>query len=150
MLAFTSANGTNNLKSHIQSCAKAKGEANVLNQATVHQFYSSSKKINVPARVKSSIAQACVECSALDGRAFETIAGTGLQNLAQALFNAGRLCSTSSKQIKDILPHPTTVREKNLNEFHDFNLSSLDFRLVRMSKESMNSRRHNLFRFVKI
>jgi len=33
-------------------------------------------------QLKSSVAQACAEFSALDGRTFETMRGNGFQNLA--------------------------------------------------------------------
>jgi hypothetical protein len=111
LLAFTSANGTNNLKCHLKACTKTEIISDDLNQTTVHEFFSSSKKIKIPERLKSSVAQACAEFSALDGRAFETMKGEGFQNLAQILFDTGRSYATSSIQIKDITPHPTTVRK---------------------------------------
>jgi hypothetical protein len=110
ILAFTSANGTNNLKTHLSHCKKIKTESNDLNQTPVHAFYSSSKHIEIPKKIKLSVTQACAEYAALDGRAFESIKGEGFQGLAQILFDSGRLLHKSHIQVKDLLPHPTTVR----------------------------------------
>lgn len=111
ILAFTSANGTNNLKSHLKSCSKATATypSAPFEQKTIHSFYSSSKPVKISKTIRTSVMQACSEFAALDGRAFATMKGTGFQNLAQVLFDAGRSLSNSSIQIEDILPHPTTV-----------------------------------------
>jgi hypothetical protein len=61
-------------------------------------------------KIKFFVTEACAEFCALDGRAFDVMKGVGFQNLAQVLFNAGRNTGRSSIEIKDILPHPTTVR----------------------------------------
>ena len=39
LLAFTSVNGTNNLKTHLKSCSTIKTKPNGLNQTTVHEFF---------------------------------------------------------------------------------------------------------------
>ena len=39
LLAFTSVNGTNNLKTHLKSCSTIKTKPNDLNQTTVHEFF---------------------------------------------------------------------------------------------------------------
>ncbi|CAF1542534.1 unnamed protein product [Adineta ricciae] len=109
ILAFTSANGTNNLKSHLASCSKTETNISDLYQTTVRDFYSSSKPLKIPNKIKLSVTQACAEFSALDGRAFATMKGSGFQTLAHVLFDAGRLLQNSSVQIEDILPHPTTI-----------------------------------------
>ncbi len=111
LLAYQSMNGTNNLKSHLKSCAKEQLKEDDLHQTNVHSFYSSTKKVKIPNKVKLTVLEACVEFSALDGRAFETINGTGFQKLAQVLLDAGRLCNNSSISAKDVLPHATTVRD---------------------------------------
>ncbi|CAF1365939.1 unnamed protein product [Rotaria sordida] len=72
-------------------------------------FIQLQKKINIPKRIRLSVAQACAEFSALDGRAFQAMKGNGFQNLAQVLFDAGRSYNNSSIQVQDILPHPTTI-----------------------------------------
>jgi hypothetical protein len=110
ILALTSANGTNNLKTHLSCCTKIKTKSNDLNKKTVHAFYSSSKHRDIPKKIKLSITQACTEYAALDGRAFESMQGEGFQNLAQVLFDSGRLLHKSHIQVEDLLPHPTTVR----------------------------------------
>ena len=109
ILAYASSSGTNNLKTHLTSCSQTK--TNALNQTTVHDYYLSSKEIKIPTKIKLSVIQACAEFSTLDGRAFETMAGKGFQNLAQVLFDAGRSLKNSSIQIQNILSHPTIVRK---------------------------------------
>jgi hypothetical protein len=110
LLLFISANGTNNLRSHFKSCTKKDKDTNFVNQQTVHDFYSSSNQVQVPKQIKLSVTQACAEFCALDARAFAIVQCDGFHNLANALFVAGRRCHKSSIQIKDILPHSTTVR----------------------------------------
>jgi hypothetical protein len=48
--------------------------------------------------MKLSITQACTEFCALDARAFAVMKGDGFQNLAKAIFEAGR---SSLSQIID-------------------------------------------------
>jgi hypothetical protein len=110
LLSFISANGTNNLRSHFNSCKKTEENAHIVQQKTVHDFYSSSTHMQIPKQMKLSITQACTEFCALDARAFTVMKGDGFQNLAKAIFEAGRRCHKSSIDIKDIIPHPTTVR----------------------------------------
>jgi hypothetical protein len=55
-----------------------------------------------------------MEFCALDGRVFEIMKGGGFQNLAKSLFDAGRYVHKSSIEIKDLLPHPATVRKKTI------------------------------------
>jgi hypothetical protein len=89
-------------------------KANDLNQTTAHNYYCSPKR-KISKRLILSVIQACTEFSALDGRTFEVMKGDGFQNIAHVLFNVGRLCAHSSIKIKDILPHPTTVRKTSIS-----------------------------------
>jgi hypothetical protein len=109
LLLYSSLNGTNSLRTHFKSCAKT-DKSNFLCQKTVRDFYFSSKQSSIPKRIKFSITKACTEFCALDGRAFDVMAGDGFQNLAKALFDAGQTINKSTIEIKDLLPHPTTVR----------------------------------------
>jgi hypothetical protein len=59
-------------------------------------------------KIKLSITQACAEFCA-----FDVMKGHGFQNLAKSIFDTGRFIQKSSIQIKDLLPHPTTVRMIN-------------------------------------
>ncbi|CAF3814892.1 unnamed protein product [Rotaria sp. Silwood1] len=45
---------------------------------------------------------------ALGARAFDVVEGDGFKNLAKILFGVGRCSNTSSIEITDLLPHPTT------------------------------------------
>ena len=95
------------MKTHLNCCSKVKIKEDDLNQTIVHDFYSVSKRVNIPKKIKLAVARASAEFSALDGRAFETITGDGFHNLAQVLFEAGRSFAKSSIQVPDLLPHPT-------------------------------------------
>ena len=53
LLAFISINGINNLKYYLNYCSKIKTQLDDLNQTTVHDFYSSTKKSK---KIKLSIA----------------------------------------------------------------------------------------------
>ena len=110
LLAYTSANGTKNMKCNLNSCIKTAVKSNNLNQTTIQNFYSSSNPIEVPKKIKMSVTRACVEFVALDARAFETIKGSGFLELAQVLFDAGRSLPKSRIQMSDLLPNPTTVK----------------------------------------
>lgn len=129
ILVFTSANGTNNLKSHLKSCSKSISICNrsPYSQTTIQEFYSPSKPIQISKKIKSAVLEACTEFAALDGRAFATMKGNGFQSLAQVLFDAGRLLHRSSVQIENILPHPTTVIRTS------FSKNLILFRLVSLS-----------------
>jgi hypothetical protein len=112
LLFVTSTSGTNTLKFHANSCAQRKDKSMGSQQQAVHDFYSSSKPTPIPTKLKSRVTEACTEFCALDGRAFDVITDDGFQNLAKVLFNAGRSMYKSSIEIKELLPHSTTVRKK--------------------------------------
>ena len=91
LLAFISANGTKTMKTHLIACRKPSDDTENNNQKSIKEFYSSSSRTNVPKRMKSSLATACAEFAALDGRAFETMSGQGFLILANHLLNVGRV-----------------------------------------------------------
>jgi hypothetical protein len=108
-LLYSSLNGTNNLRTHLIHVQKKKSQV-FFYQKTVHDFYSSSKQSFLPRKIKLSIAEACTEFYALDGRAFDVMKGDGFQSLTKSLLDASRTTSKLSIEIKDLLLHPTTVR----------------------------------------
>ena len=111
LLAYTSANGTKNMKTHLSSCTKSIVKTIDENQKSVKEFYSSSTTTVIPKRIKSSVIMTCAKFAALDGRAFDTMSGTGFLNLAKQLLDADRLLGNSSTvKIEDLIPHSTTVR----------------------------------------
>ncbi|CAF1549091.1 unnamed protein product [Adineta ricciae] len=97
LLVYTSANGTNNMKTHLKSCSTTK--VSNLNQKKVHELFSPKKTLKVRRKIRLSVIQACTEFSALDGRPFEVINGNGFKTLAQALLDAGRSLNNSSVQV---------------------------------------------------
>ena len=80
-------------------------------QQAVRGFYSSSKTTPIPSKLKLRVTQACTEFCAVDGRAFDVITDDGFQNLAKVLFDASHSLYKSSIEIKELLPHSTTVRK---------------------------------------
>ena len=130
LLLRSSSNGTNNLRTHYNSCEKV-DKSNSLHQKTVRDFYVSSKQSYVPKGIKSSITEACTEFCVLDGRAFEVTAGDGFRTLAKVLFDAGQTMNRSTIEIEDLLPHPNTVRI--IKRFVQSNLIS-DFSSMQISK----------------
>ena len=110
LLISMSINGTNNLRTHFIACTKKKDGEHFVNQRSVHEFYSSSRQSVIRRHVKLAITKACTEFCALDGRAFALIEGDGFEKLAKALLDTGRSLHKSSFTVKDLLPHPTTVR----------------------------------------
>lgn len=110
LLFVTSTSGTNTLKSHFNSCTQQKDKSPGGHQQTVRDFYASSKQKPIPTKLKLRVTEACVEFCAIDGRAFDVITNDGFQNLANALYNAGRSMYKSSILIKELLPTSRTVR----------------------------------------
>ena len=73
-----------------------KTKLNDIIQKTVHDYYSSPIRIQIPKTTHLSITKACSEFCTLDSRAFEIIKDTKSQNLAQKLFDADRSFDRSS------------------------------------------------------
>ncbi|CAF5137493.1 unnamed protein product, partial [Rotaria sp. Silwood1] len=55
---------------------------------------------------------------ALGARVFDVVKGDGFINLAKTLFGVGRGSNTSSIEITDLLPHPTTI-SRNITRFYE-------------------------------
>ncbi|CAF4515924.1 unnamed protein product [Rotaria sp. Silwood2] len=91
-------------------------------QQTVRDFYSSSKTTPIPSKLKLRVTQACTEFCAVDGRAFDVITDDGFQNLAKVLFDAGRSLYKSSIEIKELLPHSTTVSRNVTRLYEEYKL----------------------------
>ncbi|CAF3815864.1 unnamed protein product, partial [Rotaria sp. Silwood1] len=87
---------------------------------------------------------------ALGARAFDVVKADGFKNLAKILFGVGRCSNTSSIEITDLLPHPTTLQHafqsdqihlnKNIIEKVDCELVQNSFNQV---KKVVSSVRHS-------
>ncbi|CAF4709010.1 unnamed protein product, partial [Rotaria sp. Silwood2] len=55
---------------------------------------------------------------ALGTRTFDVVKGDGFKNLAKTSFGVGRGSNTSSIEITDLLPHPTTI-SRNITRLYD-------------------------------
>ena len=86
-----------------------KNKLNSGNQKSVRDFYLASNHAEIPKETKSIVIQACTEFCALDTRAFDLITGVGFQNLAKVIFDVGRKHYKSNMNMKELIPHPTTV-----------------------------------------
>jgi hypothetical protein len=113
LLSYSSINGINNLRSHFNSCTN-KDKAGLVCQKTVHDYYSSSKQSTISKKIKLSVTRACSEFCALDGRAFDVMRGDGFQGLVKVLLDAGQSLGKSQFDTKELIPHPTTVKNKDL------------------------------------
>ena len=91
LLAYTSTNGTKNMKTHLHSCSKSFVKGTDGNQKSIKEFCSPPASTVIPKRIKASIATACAEFAALDGRASNTMSGIGFLDLAKQLLHAGRV-----------------------------------------------------------
>jgi hypothetical protein len=77
-------------------------------QRTISSYCQQSSSSKECPLIQKRIIEACVEYCAVDGRSFESVAGTGFLNLAKQLINAGATLGTSVV-VSELLPHPTTV-----------------------------------------
>lgn len=95
--------GTSHLRRHADTCnTSAKSTS-----TSITNFFKSS---GVPLSVKQAITDKCVEFVCKDIRPFEIIAGDGFKSLAQSLISVG--IKYGQVDIKDVLPHPSTVSRK--------------------------------------
>ena len=96
--------GTSHLRRHADACCCSTSQ--VATRGIAGYFKSPS----VPSSVKSDITVKCVEFICKDIRPFETVAGAGFVQLAQAFVNIG--AKYGQIAINDVIPHPTTVLRK--------------------------------------
>ncbi|CAF3950481.1 unnamed protein product [Rotaria sp. Silwood2] len=96
VLKWTSENGTRVMSHH--SCVK-----------------QASTSTECPL-IRKRITEACVEFCAVDGRSFESVAGTGFINLAKQLISAGAILGTSIN-VNELLPNPSTI-SRNVEPFY--------------------------------
>ncbi len=83
--------GTSSLQRHTdRGCTRSTAAANVSSykQTSVSDYLSPPAK-SVPASVRSSLTEKCVEFCCRDIRSFHTVAGRGFVDLAQDLINVG-------------------------------------------------------------
>ncbi|CAF1283129.1 unnamed protein product [Rotaria magnacalcarata] len=118
LLAYRQKDGTASLAKHKRSCQTTDNDIdtdnnstkNLAKQTQVTEYYSSKKSHIVPKIIREKVKTACTEFTALDSRAFETVAGDGFIKMAQSIFDAGRHFSpTSSISVKEIIPAPVTI-----------------------------------------
>lgn len=107
VLKWTSENGTRVMNHH--KCIKSKSLSSTpTRQRTISSYCQQPSLSKECSSIKKRILDACVEYCALDGRSFESVAGTGFINLAKQLVCAGAILGTSIGA-DELLPHPTTV-----------------------------------------
>lgn len=74
------------------------------------EYFSASKRTDVPKKIRENVKMACTAFIALDSRPFELIAGDGCMNMAQSIFDAGKHFSVSSNvNFEQLIPSPITV-----------------------------------------
>ncbi|CAF3885120.1 unnamed protein product, partial [Rotaria sp. Silwood1] len=63
---------------------------------------------------------------ALGARVFDVVKGDGFINLAKTLFGVGRGSNTSSIEITDLLPHPTTISRNITRLYEEYKIQLID------------------------
>ncbi|CAF4055111.1 unnamed protein product [Rotaria sp. Silwood1] len=107
VLKWISDNGTRVMSHH--NCEKAKRVPNSSHrQRTISSFCQKASVSPECRLVRKRITEACVEYCAVDGRPFESVAGSGFLSLAKQLICAGATLGTSISA-SELLPHPSTV-----------------------------------------
>lgn len=107
ILKWTSTNGTRVMSHH--NCSKNKSTPiHSPRQRTISSYCQSPSLSSEYPVFQKRIIDACVEFCALDGRPFESVAGTGFINLTKQLVSVGASLGTSIGTTK-LLPHPSTV-----------------------------------------
>ncbi len=104
--------GTSSLQRHTdRGCTRSTAAANVSSykQTSVSDYLSPPAK-SVPASVRSSLTEKCVEFCCRDIRSFHTVAGRGFVDLAQDLINVGATYGRVSAE--SVLPDPTTISRR--------------------------------------
>ncbi|CAF3656976.1 unnamed protein product [Rotaria socialis] len=128
LLAYRSRDGTASLAKHKRSWQATDHASDTDNtsakdlvkQTQVTEYYSSKKSHSVPKIIREKVKIACTEFTALDSRAFETVAGDGFLKMIQSIFDAGRYFSpTSNVSVKDIIPSPITIN-RHIDQTCDF------------------------------
>ncbi|CAF5222192.1 unnamed protein product, partial [Rotaria magnacalcarata] len=117
LLAYRSRDDTASLAKHKRSCQTTDHASDTDNTSVKHlvkqtqvaEYYSSKKSHSVPKKIREKVKIACTEFTALDSRAFETVAGVEFLKMVLSIFDAGRCFSpTSNVSVKEIIPSPIT------------------------------------------
>ncbi|CAF4027150.1 unnamed protein product [Rotaria sordida] len=91
------------------NCSKNKPVATTPSrQRTISSYCTQPSSSKECPLIQKRITEACVEYCAVDVRPFESVAGTGFQNLAKQLIYAEATLGTSIN-VSELLPHPSTV-----------------------------------------
>ncbi|CAF1285000.1 unnamed protein product [Rotaria sordida] len=98
---------------HLRSCPLKTTDSDLsCQQAKINQYYKSTTNelTVVPKPIKDAVTTTITEFVAQDGQAFQLVNIFGFINLAEQLFNSGKLISSSPNiHIANILTDPTTV-----------------------------------------
>uniref|UniRef100_A0A1A8LDQ2 BED-type domain-containing protein n=1 Tax=Nothobranchius pienaari TaxID=704102 RepID=A0A1A8LDQ2_9TELE len=100
--------GSSHLRRHLQRSCGGGGPGGGDRQQSVSDFLSFAKP--PPERMKSEVANKCVNFCCMDIRPFETVAGVGFRELAQELINVGATHGRISAN--EVLPNPTTISRR--------------------------------------
>jgi hypothetical protein len=81
LLTYRQKDGTTSLAKHQRSCQDpvTTTTSSSTDQTKVTEYYSLSKPIDIPKKIKEQVKMACTEFTALDLRAFEIVAGDGFE-----------------------------------------------------------------------
>ena len=94
--------------SHHNCLKKKSASTTPSRQRTISSYCRPSSSSKECSLFGKRIIDAGVEYCAVDGRSFESVAGTGFLNVAKQFINAGATLGTAVA-ITELLPHTTTV-----------------------------------------
>ncbi|CAF1527281.1 unnamed protein product [Adineta ricciae] len=118
ILKWTKDQGTRVMTHH--NCVKVKSPSTTpTRQRTISSYCTHPSLSKECPLIRKRITEVCVEYCALDGRSFESVAGTGFKALAKQLVNAGATLGTSVN-VTELLPDPSTI-SRNVEQVY-FNL----------------------------
>ncbi|CAF2085014.1 unnamed protein product [Rotaria magnacalcarata] len=107
VLRWAKDHGTRVMTPH--NCSKPKPVSTTPSrQRTISSYCEQPSLSKECSSIQKRITETCVEYCAVDGRPFESVAGSGFQKLAKQLIYAGATLGTSINS-SELLPHPSTI-----------------------------------------
>ena len=140
LLKYRPVDGTCIMSTHVSACKECiQSCTSSPSPLTAYFVPTSSSTRRIPSHLKTAITIACSEFTAIDMRAFETMAGDGFINVIGTIFDTGPSLGTESAfDLKRLMPSPTTVREVDaLSKIKNY----LGYRLVGTLLELTNRER---------
>jgi hypothetical protein len=132
ILTWIASNGTGVMKKHSTGCSKGKEPPPEIQPRITSSFKENSQVTPNQLRFfKNKILCGAVEMCVLDGRPFNITHGKGFEQFSKQIFDAGKYFGKMI-DVKQLLPHRTTVRNAFIFELFLCLTCLFCFRLVGM------------------